>query len=214
MQSHSWFAAMFTLAPCPCQALPMHTELDDSEHAQLTSHSRVKWACNGVTKKQVIVIGGFLFAVIIIIAIATATKGSTSLPSDPLQRAIALQTRYPLIDGHNDLPWSVLLLLFLTEAVCLLTLLLTTGSTAKNLTTPSGPSTWNFHSRSSTLTSCESNSVIWARSSGAHSRRSFAAFRSRTCSHTQLAGVCTLAANSKTRTQSAPQWSKSTLCTR
>jgi len=29
----------------------------------------------------------------------------TPLPSDPLERALALQSLYPMMDAHNDLPW-------------------------------------------------------------------------------------------------------------
>jgi len=40
-----------------------------------------------------------------IIPVLKKNKQTGNLPSDPLERARALQKKFPLIDGHNDLPW-------------------------------------------------------------------------------------------------------------
>jgi len=43
--------------------------------------------------------------IIFLIVIRAGKKGYDNLPTDPYQRALALLTLYPLIDGHNDLPY-------------------------------------------------------------------------------------------------------------
>ncbi len=38
---------------------------------------------------------------------AAASPDLPPLPTDPYQRALALQALYPMIDGHNDLAWAL-----------------------------------------------------------------------------------------------------------
>lgn len=42
----------------------------------------------------------------LVLGLSLGLSSSSSLPSDPQQRALALMTLYPLIDSHNDLPWT------------------------------------------------------------------------------------------------------------
>ncbi len=80
-------------------------------------------------KKKWLKVAGAVIAVVLVIiiiavAVAASRNGSGSpdpspLPSDPLQRARALQAMYPLIDGHNDLPWELRKSVILTPYQCI-----------------------------------------------------------------------------------------------
>jgi len=57
-------------------------------------------------KRAVGVMIGIIGIIIITWMVIKGRSDPSSLPSDPLERARALHRKYPMIDGHNDLPWQ------------------------------------------------------------------------------------------------------------
>jgi len=86
--------------------------LNSSTNVERSDYSN--GTCFGTKKKRsvfiLISIGAFLFVLSIILIVTipfaeSTPEGFPDSPQDPLARAKAIQNKYPLIDGHNDLPW-------------------------------------------------------------------------------------------------------------
>lgn len=88
--------------------------LDDSRSWNLPKNrSSSEPTCCGLRRKMVVSLAVIIVLAAIVIGVVFAIEKSdnednnNNLPTDPLQRAQALQRSYPLIDGHNDLPYAV-----------------------------------------------------------------------------------------------------------
>lgn len=58
-------------------------------------------------KKWIIIVVCSLLALVLVLGLVIGLGSrSTSGPSDALSRAFWIMSRYPCIDGHNDLPWQ------------------------------------------------------------------------------------------------------------
>lgn len=60
-------------------------------------------------KRPLVFLGSIASIVVIVIAVVYLTyqiDGAETLPSDPLERAMKLMEKTPLMDTHNDLPWQ------------------------------------------------------------------------------------------------------------